>query len=73
MHVNTMSTSLGEALSFVTLALGGAIKQEFIYVSYFLFCLYFKSIIQECLLLKLHLLMKPTQYKQSGQSWLLRA
>ena len=34
-HVNTMSTSLGEALFFVTLALGVAIKQEFIYVSYF--------------------------------------
>ena len=50
MHVNTMSTSLGEALLFVTLALGAAIKQEFIYVSYFLYflvclylCLLFKS------------------------------
>ena len=46
MHVNTMSTSLGEALLFVTLDLGVAIKQEFIYVSYFLFCLYL------CLLFK---------------------
>ena len=29
-----MSASLGDALLFVTLALGAAIKREFIYVSY---------------------------------------
>ena len=64
MHVNTMSTSLGEALSFVTLALGGAIKQEFIYIPYFkkIILSAFMSLIQEHLLSKLRLLMKWTRY-----------
>ena len=56
-----MSTSLRDALLFVTLALGAAIKREFIYVSYFLNRIIlplFMSLIQERLLLKLRLLMK---------------
>ena len=56
-----MSTSLRDALLFVTLALGAAIKRIFIYVTYILknFILpVFMSLIKECLLLKLHLLMK---------------
>ena len=63
-----MSASLGDALLFVTLALGAAIKREFIYVSYFLkifiLCV-FMSPIQEHLLLKLRLLIKQTQYMLS--------
>ena len=49
-YIYTVSASLGDALLFVTLALGAAIKREFIYVSYFiyfLFCLYL------CLLFKI--------------------
>ena len=65
-----MSTSLRDALLFVTLALGAAIKREFIYVSYFLNRIIlplFMSLIQERLLLKLRLLMKWTRYqKMSG-------
>ena len=56
-----MSASLRDALLFVTLALGAAIKRIFIYVTYFLkkFVLpVFMSLIQERLLLKLRLLMK---------------
>ena len=51
------SLGLGDALLFVTLALGVAIKREFIYVSYFiyfLFCLY------------LCLLFKSGTYDNSG-------
>ena len=33
-YLYTVSASVGEALLFVTLALGAAIKREFIYVSY---------------------------------------
>ena len=60
-----MSSSLRHALFFVTLALGAAIKREFIYVSYLLkiFILsVFMSLIQKHLLLKLRLLIKQTQY-----------
>ena len=63
-----MSSSLRHALLFVTLALGAAIKPEFIYASYFLkiFILsVFMSLIQEHLLLKLRLLIKQTQYMLS--------
>ena len=59
-----MSTSLRDALLFVTLALGAAIKREFVYVSYFLNKIIlplFMSLIQERLLLKLRLLMKWTR------------
>ena len=49
-----MSASLGDALLFVTLALGVAIKREFIYVSYFIYFFIlsvFMFLIQERLLL----------------------
>ena len=53
-YLYTVSASLGDALLFVTLALGAAIKREFIYISYFVYFFIlsvFMSLIQERLLL----------------------